>query len=192
MTCIVGIRTTHGAVLAGDSMCSTSYTKFNHTRPKVFNLSPRVAAGSCGSPRVNDILAHHVDVDDAAVTGDEFAWSVHEFIPAIREVFSEHGFRRVKEEVETIPSSLFLLAVRGRVFTVQSDFSVTESDLCYDATGSGQEVAFGALWSTVGHGPHHVAKATAVRRATDAINAAAFHTPHVGGPVSIAYTIGRQ
>jgi ATP-dependent protease HslVU (ClpYQ) peptidase subunit len=141
VTCIVGVKTKGGVLLGGDSLGSDGSSGMSYQAPKVFRLTRQVAAGMCGSFRMGQLLQHHVVAGD--VGGDELKWAITNFVPAIRDVFSEHGYAHIKDNEET--GGTFLLAVRDRLFKVQDDYSVLESRKPYDSCGSGEDFALGAM-----------------------------------------------
>lgn len=174
MTCVAGVKTATGVLLAGDSRGTNddAGSQATFTAPKVFRLTSEIAVGYCGSFRMGQLLEHHVTT--TALRGDEASWAITELVPTIREVLKTHGYTTVENNEETAGS--FLLAVRGRLFEVHSDFAVLERDDAYTAIGSGQMVALGAmhaLWEPkIGHTP--AAARAFLKTALDA--AAAFAT----------------
>lgn len=189
MTVVVGIRGKRGVLLAGDSQFSTPWSNRKMVDSKVFALSPVLAAAYCGSARLGNILTYHLDaLDDPPLGRDEHRWTVREFIPFLREVASEHGHLHVRHEVDHLGSSAFLLAVRGRLFIVDDDLQVSEHALPYDALGSGEDVAIGALRAALGDDPNPRPDARLERVATAAVEAAAKFTNHVGGAVNVIRT----
>ena len=75
---------------------------------------------------------------------------------------------------------VFIIAVAGtgRIFTMDSDFHIGESDVPYTAEGSGQELALGSLFSTT-------TVKTSRKRVRIALDAAAKFNMAVQGPFTI-------
>jgi ATP-dependent protease HslVU (ClpYQ) peptidase subunit len=141
MTCIAGVKTEGGVLLAGDSLGSDGESGTSYLAPKVFRLSAQVAAGFTSSFRMGQLLEHNLELP--VLHGDERAWAIKDFVPALRELFEEHGYSKIEHNEET--GGTFLLAVRARLFLVQGDFAVLESRVPYDACGSGEQFAMGAM-----------------------------------------------
>ena len=141
MTCITGCKTDGGVLLGGDALGSSGYSGNVNSESKVFRLSREVACGYTSSFRMGQVLRFHVTPPQISV--DELQWAVAEFIPVIREAFRAAGYSEIHNNEET--GGTFLLAVRARLFTVQSDFSVLENRTAYSACGSGQSFAMGAM-----------------------------------------------
>jgi ATP-dependent protease HslVU (ClpYQ) peptidase subunit len=141
MTCIVGLRTEAGVLLGGDSLGSNGYSGNSYHAPKVFRLSRQVAAGFTSSFRMGQLIQHHLQLPPLA--GDELAWAIKTLVPVIRETFKTHGYAHIEHNTES--GGTFLLAVRDRLFTVQNDYSVLEAREPYDAVGSGEAYAVGAM-----------------------------------------------
>jgi ATP-dependent protease HslVU (ClpYQ) peptidase subunit len=141
VTCIAGVVTKEGVLLAGDSLGSDGYAGKNYIAPKVFRLSSQVAAGFCGSYRMGQLIEHHLELPPLG--GDEQAWAIKTLIPQIRDLFTDGGFAHVKDNEET--GGTWLLAVRRRLFLVQDDYSVLEARQPYNAVGCGEDFATGAM-----------------------------------------------
>lgn len=192
MTCIVGLVGKKGVLIAGDAQGSTDWTKREDTQAKVFQLSDLLAVGYCGSGRFGQILQYHVmeGLEEPSLILDEHKWVVKEFIPHLRNVTAAHGHLHVYEEdfTEGIGPSAFLFAVRGRLFTVWSDFGVDEHLLSFDAIGSGAETAAGAMHGELGDVTTPIPDGRLDGIATRAIEAAEKLTLHVGGKISTVKT----
>jgi hypothetical protein len=197
MTCIVGLVGEKGVLIAGDAQGSTEWTKREDVSPKVFQLSDVLAVGYCGSGRFGQILQHHLmdSLDDPPLGMDEHRWIVRDFIPYIRQLMEDHGHLHIYHNVEEFGPSAFMLAVRGRLFTVWSDFGVDEHIYPFDSIGSGGETATGSM-----HGELTAGKSKREARlpipdkdlvgiATRAITAATEMTPFVGGKISSVKTV---
>lgn len=188
MTCIVGVRTENGVVLAGDSVGSDRRINTHRSDTKTFNLGPQVALGFTSSYRMGQILRWHVDIDPLVDAmrryTDMWDWVGKLFIPAARSAMKDHGFATVSNGNES--GGTFLLAVRDRLFLVDADFQVGEPSNGYDACGSGDSVALGALHAIIGSRDIELGEARSA--ATRAIAAASDLTPYVGGTITYVET----
>ena len=170
MTCIVGIEHKDGVLLAADSMSSNHYSADVASVAKLFRVGQH-GFGFTSSWRMGDLLRYHLALPDPPAK-DLHRHLVTVAIPAIRACLKEGGFATVNNGVETGGS--FLIAVRGQLFTIDTDFQVARSSHKYDAVGSGSLAALGALSATIGGDPR--------ARATAALVAAEKHTCHVRRP----------
>ena len=195
MTCVVGVVSAKGVLLAGDSQFSTETTHRWSDEPKAFELSELLAIAYCGSGRLGQILSYHLtdSLEDPPLGMDEHYWAVREFIPYLRDVTHAHGHLHIREDtqVEELGQSAFLLAVRARLFAIEADFSVNEHVQPYEALGSGEDVAIGSLRADLGVDPNDYwpTKAKAERAAVKAIRAASEFTNFVGGKISKVWTV---
>lgn len=197
MTCIVGVRSHSGVLLAADSQWSEVNIAKQARDPKVVELSDLVSIGYCGSGRLGQILTYHVGISDPPLGADEHEWAVVEFVDALRGALEECGHLRIESDgdranLESMGDSNFLLAVRGRLFSVYEDFEVLEHDYVFDAVGSGEEVAVGAMQAKLPEGTNPtepVADRLAERIATAGLKAASKHTHYVGGTIRSAATV---
>jgi ATP-dependent protease HslVU (ClpYQ) peptidase subunit len=189
VTVVVGIRGRKGVLLAGDSQASTPWSNRKVADSKTFAISELVAIAYCGSARLGNLLTYHTDgLDDPPLGRDEHRWAVRDFIPFVRWVAEEHGYLEIHHNAETLGDAAFLLAVRGRLFTVDTDMQVAEHRLPYDALGSGDDVAIGAMHSQLGDQDGPVEDRRLERVASHAIAAASEFTNFVGGDLTTVRT----
>lgn len=199
MTVVVGVRHKQGVVLAADAQWSWSNDNrmADLAQPKVHSLLDTLAVGYCGSGRFGQILTYHLtdSLEDPFLPRedrDEQYWAVREFIPYLRDVTSAHGHLHILEadQTESFGESAFLLAVRGVLFLVESDFSVNQHRLPYEAVGSGSENAMGVLHERLGDDPEQAlltpAKAEVLAR--KAVEAAITFNNFVGGDITVIHT----
>lgn len=188
MTCVVGVRTVGGVLLAADSQMSWENGNRMTRDAKTVQLSDLLAVAYCGSGRLGQILQYHLDeLDDPPLGRDEHRWAVKDFIPFLREAVAEQGHLSIDlhDDIEGFGNSAFLFGVRGRLFTVEGDFSVSEHRYGFDALGTGMETAIGAMRATARElqwEPYPRAKAT--RIAEEGILAATDFTNFVGGDIT--------
>jgi len=195
VTCVVGVRSKSGVLLAADSQFTTdsgngALRMANDS--KTYALSELVAIAYCGSGRLGQILTYHLrELDEPPVAMDEHEWAVRYFVDELRGALDAHGHLHTHRGVETLGWSAFLLAVRGRLFSVWEDFDVLEHAFPFDALGSGAEVAMGAMSSLVVAADRRrpMADAKAEEVASAGIAAAAEHTGYVGGKVTSVSTV---
>ncbi len=190
MTCIVGIRSSAGVLIAGDSIGTNRTTSEVRVDPKVF-AEGSLAFGHTTSFRWGQIvqfyslpaLARGKSAPTAA--DDLYRWAVTVFVPQVRSDLAEHGWLRKEHEREE--GGRALVAVGDRLFAVHSDFQIAEAAGCYVAVGSGAEVALGALYARLGDAAA-VPKRQATSAAELAIRAAAHHSAHVRLPILTAWS----
>lgn len=191
MTCVVGVRTTGGVLLAADSQMSWENGNRMARDAKTIELSEVLAVAYCGSGRLGQLLQYHLDqLDDPPIGRDEQRWAVKEFIPYLRGVTEDAGHLHIHRNVEELGESAFLFAVRGRLFSVDSDFAVNEHRFAFDALGSGMETAIGAMHAAAGEAtytPYTPGKGEKI--ATAGVLAATEYTNFVGGDITWASTI---
>lgn len=151
MTCIIGFAdpTNQISWIGGDSLGSNGYTKSINTASKVFKCAsyPNVLMGGTGSFRHLDLLKYSENlfskIDYYEHIRIDHKYMVTNFIPKVIELF-KNG---VVNENEKDRGSNFIVALPGKVFEVQSDYSVLEP-IQFCSVGSGEEVAMGSLLTT--------------------------------------------
>jgi 20S proteasome alpha/beta subunit len=195
MSVVVGVKFNGGVILAGDSQWSDDNSNRLGAQSKVHSLSDTLAIGYVGSARFGQILQFHLsELEDPFLPRDgrdEEYWAVREFIPYLRAVTEEQGHLHIKHNAEHFGESAFLLAVRGRLFLVENDFSVSEHSLAYEAVGSGGENAIGALHSDLGFDPEvpYFTEAKAMKAAEKAVSSAITFNNYVGGDIISVQTV---
>jgi ATP-dependent protease HslVU (ClpYQ) peptidase subunit len=141
MTCIVGVEVGGKVVITGDIQGSGYNTKIIHTQPKVFNNSG-MAFGYTTSYRFGQIIEHSINKEFLPSTDDQvYPWLVKEFVPHCKKVLTESGYTE---------GGTCLIGIRGQLWRLESDFAVLRSVNGFDAVGSGQEFALGALSTYMG------------------------------------------
>lgn len=178
MTCIVGIESTNGVVIGGDSAgTSPNFSFIQISDEKVWTDGAWIF-GVCGNFRLAQLLRHALTLPQIPENDDDIdKFLVVEFIDAVRSTILDSGVVQSKNAIETIDDSDFLVGVRGRLYLVQEDFAIIRSALGYYATGCGMDLALGSLYST----PSLSAKT----RAKKALEAAALHNSAVAPPFTI-------
>lgn len=146
MTCIVGVEYQGDVYMVADSSSVAGWQGVATTMPKVFRLGD-ILIGYTTSFRMGQILEYHLSPPADNHPGSPVGYLVKQLIPAIRELFREHGYMGKAEEREC--GGQFLVGYRGKLFLVDSDFQVNRSRDGYYAIGAGAEYALGSLFTTV-------------------------------------------
>ena len=172
MTCIVGVVHVGRAWVGGDSAGSGGNTTTIRADAKIFANGPFLF-GFTSSFRMGQLLRYALvpppPPSDPAVL-DRFMSTT--FVDAVRAALKDGGYASKSSEQES--GGCFLVALGGRLWSVQSDYQVAAPADGYASVGSGAEVALGALHATVGRGPEE--------RIGAALAAAAYHTSYVRAP----------
>jgi ATP-dependent protease HslVU (ClpYQ) peptidase subunit len=138
--------------------------------------------GFAGSFRMGQVLRYKFDapalLDDENV--DEYMRTY--FIDKVRECFEENGVLCQSEDGYALGGH-FLVALKGRLFEIETDFQVGELTYDYAALGSGREVAMGALHAL------EIVAMPAHEKVQRALAAAAEFKPDVRGPFTILETV---
>jgi len=178
MTCIVGIEQPGGRVTLGaDSAGSRNGTVIRIATPKVFETHG-IGFAMTGSYRFINILQNGFRPPKRAKGMGHNAYMVS-LANALRACLAESGAIRKDDDAERTDHAAALIAYRGRLYEMGSDFSLIHTAEGYMAHGSGQEVALGSLHTTAQLG------LSARRRAELALAAAAEYVWSVKGPFNV-------
>lgn len=174
MTCIVAVEHDGTVYMGSDRALSTWSITTTMDMSKTVENGP-LLIGYCGSLRMGQLLQYALDPPVHHLTWDVDRWVALDLMAAVRSAFEDNVWHKVSEG--HAEGGSFLVAVAGRCYEVQSDYSFSRTPTGEYATGSGYQYAFGSLHSTRGEEP-----AVRVMRA---LEAAAEHCPSVAGPFDI-------
>ena len=160
MTCIVGLVDGGRVWMGGDSASMGADSLEIRRDPKVCTRG-EYAVGCTDSWRMAQLLRYAPGMPNP--TGDLHRFMVMEFVDWMRTVYREAGWL-AKETNGEERGGLFLVGVRGHLFTVEADHQVGEPYDRYSAVGTGGPVALGALYATAGQEPRERLR-TALRAA---------------------------
>jgi ATP-dependent protease HslVU (ClpYQ) peptidase subunit len=174
MTCIIGVAHEDHVYVGADS-ASVYGDEIRVTRlPKVFRTGKFLIAYT-GSFRMGQLLQHHLRVGPQG-DGPDDEYMVCVFAEAVRACLKDHGFARVKDNVEEL-SGRFLVGYQGGLYLVDPDFQVNEMADGVDACGCGREYALGAMKALESLPPRE--------RIEKALEIAAYYSSGVIGPFHI-------
>lgn len=156
MTCIVALTDNGKVYLGGDAAASDdrSGVIFQRIDPKVFKVGD-YGIGFTDSFRMGQILQYNwnppkYNLTKTNVGLDKFMRT--KFVDSVKEAFLAHGYGKFGSSAseDGDEGGIFIITVAGtgRIFTMDSDFHISEVDVPYMAEGSGQQVALGSLHST--------------------------------------------
>lgn len=175
MTCIVGYVEQQTVFLGGDSAATDGADhQVLLTTPKVFRVG-EVLFGCTGDIRMMNLLRHSLDIP--LMKDDLDRYMNIDFVNAIRTCFKEGGYAERRDEREH--GGTFLVGLRGRLFCLDEDYQISEMQHPYNAIGSGERQAMGALYAV------QQVEMTPEQRLTLALEAAAFHCASVRAPFHI-------
>lgn len=190
MTCIVGFTDYINNVswIGADSLGSNGYTKATEMPSKVFRnaMFKNVLMGGTTTFRHLDLLKYSEtlfsEIDLYKNVDIDHKYMVTKFIPNVIELF-KNG---IVDESETNRGGNFIVATPGKLFKIQTDYSVLEPELGICAVGCGESVAMGSLLTTKDM------DMTPVEKITKALEAAERYCCGVQRPFRILCTDGRD
>jgi ATP-dependent protease HslVU (ClpYQ) peptidase subunit len=179
MTCIVGVKTSQGIFIGGDSASTNdSGLQTILASHKVFFIGEegnRMLLGCTTSCRMMQLLHYELQLPPYEDGIDVEEYLVTVFINAVRDCLKTGGFAKKEDDKEE--GGNFLVGFQDRLFEVQDDYQVSEPINGYEAVGSGAQCALGALYVT----PHLPPE----QRIEQALQAAAYHNAYVRPPFLI-------
>lgn len=176
MTCVVGIVTDEGVLMAADSRYTWADQVLSDKAQKIFYLN-NMLIGTCGDCRVENILHYQVQLEDAPKR-KQMEWLVQVFVPKYRKLLKRHGASKAKNNLQSVDADI-MIAIGKNLYTVYGDYCVGfmgNKPGDFAAMGSGEPYALGSLHSTEGLDPKE--------RVTDAIKAAIRFNNGCGGKIT--------
>lgn len=146
MTCIVGLKSEKGIYMAADSAGVDGHRMYVREDKKIFFVRDMLIGGA-GSFRVNQILQYHLNPPPIDIP-DTYQWMVTQFIPHVIDLFRTHGVIQDDRGNSNIKNGYFLVAFKGQLYTIFTDFQVAIDQDSFSCIGSGHEVASGAMYAT--------------------------------------------
>lgn len=150
MTCIIAIEQNNQVFMGADRMGSNGYSGEPVAFSKLFQ-NGIVTIGYSGSFRAGQILQYALEIPTKTLTDDIDKWVAIDLTQAIRTAYKENGW--LEEKDGKAVGAPILIAVKGRCYQIQTDFSFIRSLTGEYATGSGMDYALGSLRSTRGKIP---------------------------------------
>jgi ATP-dependent protease HslVU (ClpYQ) peptidase subunit len=172
MTAIVGIAKDGKVWMGADSQINYGNLKMPLAENKIFLNGP-VLCGCAGDYRFTNIVQHNFKAPIINKFEDAFEYMVKIFIPVLRETIKESGWMKIENNREE--AGHLLVGVKGRLFEICDDFSVTEVLCEYNAIGSGSNYMLGSLYNSAAEEPEQrILRALATAAAFDSNSAPPF------------------
>ena len=142
MTCIIGLVENGKVYIGGDSAgCADGEIRATKIA-KVFR-NGNFLIGYTTSFRMGQLLQYQLDVPGQVESIPDGAYMVCTFVEAVRKLFTDYGFARIDSNEES--AGKFLVAYRGHLYCVESDYQVQENLDGFEVIGAGRSYALGAL-----------------------------------------------
>lgn len=179
MTCIIAIEQNNQVLIGADRMGSSSYAGEPVAFAKCFKNGPLII-GYSGSFRAGQILQYGLEVPP--LTNNLDKWVAIDLPIAIRKAFKDNEWLETTDGKAV--GAPILIAVQGRCYQMQTDFSFLRSLSGEYAIGSGQDFAMGSLRSTRGKMPPK-------RRIIEALDTASEYVLSVAPPYDFVISKGK-
>jgi hypothetical protein len=174
MTAIAGFCHDGKVWIGGDSAGVAGSDLTVRSDPKVFR-NAEFLFGFTSSFRMGQLLRYSLAPPKPVTGQDVYEFMVITFVNAVRECLKAGGYATKDKEAES--GGCFLVGYQGRLFSIESDYQVGESQDGYAAAGCGDQIICGALFATQGMEP--------MQRMNLALAAAERHSSGVRGPFLI-------
>lgn len=153
MTVIIGYTNGKNVWMTGDEAaagdCMNEFVKHQKVFKSAVYLGPKnhsrenILIGYAGSFRMGQLLQFKLESNRPTKNMDVYEYLCTNFVDEIKELFEKNNFSKLVEN-EAIGGS-FLIGVKGRLFTIQSDFSVLEYKEKFTSIGGGYQFAIASM-----------------------------------------------
>lgn len=146
MTCIVGIINKNKVYIGGDSAGVTETEYRERADSKVF-IKDSMLFGFTSSFRMGQLIRYTLKIPKQTKNMDDYTYLVTLFIDSLRDCLKKGGFAQKINEEES--GGTFLLGYKNKLYTIYSDYQVSECLDNYTSVGCGSKYALGSLFSTM-------------------------------------------
>jgi len=157
MTCIIALKHDNGILVGADSLMTIGYECDVLKQKKIFKKG-RYVIGITGRLRSSSLLIG-ADNPPEPKTKVTHNYMIQKFIPWLKKVMTDSGFQKKKDEVEEMVGTWLLVVVDGEIYTIDSDYSLYQNRLDFQADGSGAPYAKGSLFKSEGSPKERMKKA---------------------------------
>jgi ATP-dependent protease HslVU (ClpYQ) peptidase subunit len=151
MTCISAVAKDGMVCMGSDSAGVAGLFLTVRKDPKIYRVG-EFLFGFTTSFRMGQLLGYKFVPPHHHSEWSAERYMTTEFIDSLRDTLKSGGYARADNGVES--AGVFLVGYRGRIFKVEADYQVGESEEEFDAVGCGAELALGALYATRPWSPH--------------------------------------
>ena len=150
MTCVVAyIDKNRNIHMSADSNGSnvSYHTKIELATSKIFKRD-NMLFGFTTSFRMGQLLEHIIVFPEREEGLSDYEYLIKQFIPVVRKAFLDEGYMLSTEK----SGGNFVIGWNGRLYNVESDFSVFMLTNDYVSIGSGSDIAHGAIEALILYG----------------------------------------
>jgi len=133
MTCIVGLQTDDGVYMAADSVAWSRHEASTVLHPKIFPVG-ELLIGYTSTFRFGQLLQYRLDMPEH-VPGETDMQFLMNVVTNIRKLLEEAKHATVSNSVAE--GGQALIAYRGQLYCLQTDFSIIAYKEPMDGVGSG-------------------------------------------------------
>src|SRR6056297_1078296 len=146
MTIIVAAKDDNGIIMGADRQLTSGGLETNTKDSKIFTKDDFII-GVTGSPRCKQLLEYSWVIPPYNSTlEDENTYLHRTVINSIRNLFKDSGYAEINNNNEEFFDTI-IMGYNKRIFTIEYNYQLREIDEPYICVGSGQEVAYGSIYS---------------------------------------------
>ncbi len=186
MTCVIAWKTKDKVWMGADSLGSNNYNQMRvRLDEKVFKKNNMIF-GFTASFRMGQLLRYKLKIPKQNKTDSDMKYMCTKFIDSVIKCLAENNYAIISEN--NVSGGTFLVGYKHNIYLVESDFQVGRSSRSYEAVGSGDDLAMGAMHgmcSAISEGDMPLKAFPMKTRIKSALDAASAFNVSVGGPYII-------
>lgn len=141
MTTIIGVQHQWGVEMAADSQVNWGERPvYAFGVDKIINRDGYLIA-TAGDGRISEIVMYTWKPPRPTFTSDGYNFMVTKVVPSLRKALIDNGWEKGNDNFDII------IAAKGQVFAITSDFSVVRDEEGFYGIGTGGDYAVGALYA---------------------------------------------
>lgn len=145
MTCIASYRDLLGNIyMGGDSIAFNEYSYVTLNTPKVF-IKNKMIFGFAGYLRMGQILQYDFSIPVHPENMDDYTYLISIFLDVLMNKYEEKKYAQISENTSIVPGT-FLIGYNKKIYKIEDNFQILETNRNYEATGCGEDFALGAFW----------------------------------------------
>lgn len=145
MTCIVGMER-NGSIYMGADSCASSGNYNQVVKDKIFEKDGYMM-GIAGRVRMCSFLRYCFSPPQIPKKKDITEFMATTFTRKLRKDLCNEGFLEIEDNVQSLVESVCMIGARGKLFQINTDFSIQESEDNFMTIGSGRQAAKGAYYA---------------------------------------------
>jgi ATP-dependent protease HslVU (ClpYQ) peptidase subunit len=144
MTVIIALKKDNKIYLGADSALVDNWTVTQTKQPKIFKLG-EFLIGVAGYPRTAQLIQYQLMIKPQTEHQSDFSYLCTDFVNSVKSLLVDNDNVKNLDGSKQIDESDLLFGYRNNIYAMDTNFQIIQTTDSYNAIGSGQEIALGAM-----------------------------------------------